>query len=463
MEVVFDASVYIERRKNLKSSLCSGQLLLIGNQESSINFKDNWYHFRQDSTFLYYIGINKPNIHVLIDIDKDTTVLYGDELTIDDIVWTGPLPTNQDLADQVGITKCKPLKALFEDINKDALYLPPYRPEHNILLSALLDTDINKAAQSFSHSLVQAVINQRNIKEDREIQEMSLAVNHSYDMHNAVMKAAKSGMYESDLVGIASAVAHHHQVPFSYPAILTKRGEVLHNHDHSGLLNDGDMVLYDGGCESRSGYAGDITRTFPIGGKWQPLQKDLYDIVHDAYNQSVKALRPGTLFKDIHLLACKALVSGLKEIGFMKGDSDDAVANGAHTMFFQCGLGHLIGLDVHDMENLGEEYVGYSQEIEKSKEFGLKSLRLGRRLQTGYTVTVEPGIYIIPALIELRKSQGMYSDFINYNFLERHASFGGIRLEDNFLITNDGSTLLGEENIAPRSSEEVESFMNQFS
>ncbi len=463
MEVVFDASVYIQRRNKLKSSIGSGQLLLMGNQESSINFKDNWYHFRQDSTFLYYAGINKPNVHVIIDIDNDTTVLYGDELTIDDIVWTGPLPSNQDLADQVGITHCKPLSDLTKDIRTEVLYLPPYRPEHHILLSGLIGIDTTKAGQSYSLRFVHAVINQRNIKEEREIIEMGRAVNHSYDMHNAVMKAARSGMYESDLVGIASAVAHHHQVPFSYPAILTKRGEVLHNHDHSGFLSDGDMVLYDGGCESRSGYAGDITRTFPIGGKWQPLQKDLYDVVHQAYHKSVKAMRPDAFFKDIHLLACKTLAEGLKEVGFMKGDPDDAVANGAHTMFFQCGLGHMIGLDVHDMENLGEQNVGYSQEIEKSNEFGLKSLRLGRRLQSGYTVTVEPGIYIIPALIELRKSQGMYKDFINYDFLEQHASFGGIRIEDNFLITDTGSSLLGEENIAPRTSKEVEDFMNQFS
>lgn len=461
MEVVFDASVYVQRRNKLKSTIGSGQLLLIGNQESSINFKDNWYHFRQDSTFLYYAGINKPNIHLLIDIDNNKEVLYADELTIDDIVWTGPLPTNQELASQVGITKIKPAADLAKDIRAQALYLPPYRPEHSILISDLLGIDIQQAAQSFSLSFVQAVINQRNIKEEREIKEMSLAVNHSYDMHNAVMKAARSGMYESDLVGIASAVAHHHQVPFSYPAIMTKRGEVLHNHDHSGFLSDGDIVLYDGGCESRSGYAGDITRTFPIGGKWQPLQRDLYDIVHKSYADSVSALQPDTFFKDIHMLACKTLVEGLIDIGFMKGDPDDAVANGAHTMFFQCGLGHMIGLDVHDMENLGEHLVGYSEEIEKSKEFGLKSLRLGRRLKSGYTVTVEPGIYIIPALIELRKSEGLYKDFINYDFLEKHASFGGIRLEDNFLITDNGSTLLGAENIAPRTSQEVEDYMNQ--
>ena len=411
----------------------------------------------------YYAGINKPNIHLLIDIDSNTEVLYADNLTIDDIVWTGPLPTNQDLASQVGINMCKPLSALSKDIRVDALYLPPYRPEHIILLSELLSIHRSDVANAYSLPFVMAVINQRNIKEDREIKEMSLAVNHSYDMHNAVMKAAKSGMYESDLVGIASAVAHHHQVPFSYPAILTKRGEVLHNHDHSGFLDNGDIVLYDGGCESRSGYAGDITRTFPIGGKWQALQKDLYDVVHKSYTDSVRALEPGTFFKDIHLLACRALVEGLSDVGFMKGDPDDAVANGAHTMFFQCGLGHMIGLDVHDMENLGEHLVGYSDEIEKSKEFGLKSLRLGRRLKTGYTVTVEPGIYIIPALIELRKSEGLYKDFINYDFLEKHASFGGIRIEDNFLITDDGSSLLGAENIAPRTSKEVEDFMAEFS
>ncbi len=461
---VFDREVYKGRREKLKASMGSGQILLLGNVESSVNFKDNWYPFRQDSTLLYYTGIDIPGIHLIIDVDLGTETIYGDELTIDDVVWTGPLPSLSEIANKAGIETVKATAHLSKDVKpSQCSYLPPYRPEQTLLLADLLGKNIQDVTLNADKKLIKAIIAQRNIKEAREIAEMDEAVKFTYDMHLAVMKHARAGQYESDLVGIASSIAYKHQVGFAYPAILTKRGEVLHNHDHHGLLENGDMVLYDGGCESRSHYAGDITRTFPIGGKWQPLQKDLYDVVYDSYKQSVEAMRLGIAFKDVHLLACKVLCKGLKDLGFMKGDVDDAVANGAHTMFFQCGLGHMIGLDVHDMENLGEPLVGYSDKIVKSTEFGLKSLRLGRELKEGYAVTIEPGIYIIPSLIELRKSQGLYKDFINYDLLEKHASFGGIRLEDDFVITADGYKMIGDDIDIPRTSDEISAYMQQFS
>ena len=437
----------------------TGQLLFIGNQESSMNFKDNWYPFRQDSTLLYYTGIDIPNVHLLIDIESDQEILFGNELSIDDVVWTGPLPALQEIAERAGIQSVRPLAQLAQSIVKEVQYLPPYRPEHTLLISKLTGLDINEVQNKSSLSLVKSIIAQRNIKEDREIEQMKDAVRFSYDMHKAVMKASREGILESDLVGVASKIAYEHEVRFSYPAILTKRGEVLHNHDHCGRLQNDDMVLYDGGCESKMHYAGDITRTFPVNGKWESLQKEMYDIVYDAYNQCLEALRPGIPFRDVHLLACKVLSRGLKDLGFMKGDIESAVHEGAHTLFFQCGLGHMIGLDVHDMENLGELHVGYGENMEKSSEFGLKSLRLGRALETGFTITVEPGIYIIPTLIDLRRSQGMYTDFINYEQLEQYKHFGGIRLEDNFLITEDGSELLAHDHLAPRTSEEIEDFM----
>lgn len=439
--------------------LGKGQYLLLGNGESSINFKDNWYPFRQDSTLLYYSGIDIPGIHILIDIDNDKDILFGNDLTIDDIIWTGPLPSLQDYADQAGLDEVRPIRELQNAINKDTAYLPPYRGEHVILLSDLLNKEIKDVPQGFSLRFVNEVIAQRNIKESIEIDQMKQAVDYSYQMHRAVMQHAKSGMRESDLVGIASDRACHNNVSFAYPAILTTRGEVLHNHAHHRVLDEGDMVLYDGGCESDLYYAGDITRTFPVSGRWSSLQKEMYTVVYHSYRKAVEALRPGVLFRDIHLLACRALVDGLKDVGFMKGDTEEAVARGAHTMFFQCGLGHMIGLDVHDMENLGEVHVGYSAEVKKSKEFGLKSLRLGRALKEGYAVTVEPGIYIVPSLIQLRKSQGKYFDFINYNFLEKHSGFGGIRIEDNFIVTATGSEMLKESIDLPVTADEVENFM----
>lgn len=457
----FDASVYKARRAVLKKKLGAGKIFLFGNNESSINFKDNWYPFRQDSTLLYYCGINIPGLHLMIDIDRNKEVIYGNELTIDDIIWTGPLPKLSELAEKSGIHEVRSLNQLFNDIGPDCHYLPPYRPEHSLLLSELLGMHVAEVEKGISQRLIDVIITQRNIKEEREVNQMSLAVDYSYDMHRAVMKGVKPGMFEHDLVGFAYQQAYRHNVHLSYPAILTKRGEVLHNHNHDGRLGAGDIVLFDGGCESELFYAGDITRTFPVSGKWDGIQKELYDVVYKAYKESVASLKPGKAFVDIHLLACTVLSQGLTEMGLMKGDPEEAVEQGAHTLFFQCGLGHLIGLDVHDMENLGEQHVGYGDGIQKSQQFGLKSLRLGRKIKPGYTLTIEPGIYIIPALIQQRKSQGLYRDFINYDLLEKHLDFGGIRLEDNFLITESGSELLGSDVTFPKTSKEVIEFMRE--
>lgn len=455
----FDKSIYIARRKVLKERLGSGQILLFGNQETGINFKDNWYHFRQDSTLLYYTGIDIANVHVLLDLDTGDETLFGHELTIDDVVWTGPLPSLGDLARRAGMNKTASLNKLKNAVQKDVRFLPAYRQEHVTFLADLLDKSPNEIGSLSSHEFIMAVIDQRNIKEQREIDQMNLAVHFSYDMHKAVMKASTPGIYEHNLVGAASKMAYKHNVSFAYPAILTKRGEVLHNHDHSGKLLEEDIVLYDGGCESQMYYAGDITRTFPVDGQWTTLQKEMYDVVYESYRVSAAALQPNVQFREIHLLAAQALVKGLKALGFMKGDVDEAVSAGAHTMFFQCGLGHMIGLDVHDMENLGEHLVGYRPGLEKSKEFGLKSLRLGRELEEGFALTIEPGIYIIPTLIDLRKSQGAYLDFINYEMLNKHRDFGGIRLEDNFVITQHGSEIIGFDPDMPTTSKEVSDFM----
>ena len=456
---VFESTVYIQRREILKKRLGRGKVLLYGNQEVGVNFKDNWYPFRQDSTLLYYTGIDIPDVHLMIDIDQNEEVLFGNSLTIDDIVWTGPLPSLQEIAHAAGISKVSPLKKLTDVVDDTTMYLPPYRSDHTLLLSGILDIPTNEVSAKASLPLIHAVIQQRNYKDRLEIEEMNQAVAFSYDMHKAVMKASKEGIYEYDLVGVASEIAYQNHVHFAYPAILTKRGEVLHNHDHSHLISSNDIILYDGGCESHKYYAGDITRTFPVNGEWTSLQKDLYDVVYDSFSQCERSLRPGVLFKDVHLLGSKVIFEGMKSLGFAKGDVDDAVANGAHTLFFQCGLGHMIGLDVHDMENLGEHHVGYGEELKKSKEFGLKSLRLARTLEPGFALTVEPGIYIIPELIEMRKQESIFHEFINFDRLEKIADFGGIRLEDNYVITADGYTRLGDHVEMPRTSEEIEAFM----
>ena len=455
MEInLFASQTYKDRRDALKKKLGKGVVLILGNDESSINFKDNWYPFRQDSTFLYYFGLNLPGLTAMIDIDNDRDIIFGNELSIDDIVWTGPQPSLAELAEKVAVTEVLPTSRIADHVNTTTLYLPPYRPEHSVKLSDWTGKGVAEAAGAYSVELIKAMAEQRSVKSQEELEEINKAVTITSEMHLAVMKAARPGMKEHELVGVAMRTAAEHNVSLSFPPIMTINGSILHNHYYGNKLEEGQMLLFDGGTESPRNYAGDMTRTFPVGGRFDTRQKALYDIVHSAHSAAVEALKPGAVFKDIHLLAAKKLVEGLTEVGIMKGDADAAVNAGAHTMFFQCGLGHMMGLDVHDMENYGEQYIGYTDTLVKSKEFGLKSLRLGKAVEKGYVVTIEPGIYIIPELIDMYKADNKFAEFINYQELESYRDFGGIRVEDDYVITESGSSLLGKPLV--RSSEEVE-------
>jgi len=448
--LAFGRETYVERRKELCKNVTAGKILLLGNKHSPRNFKDNYYRFRQDSTFLYYIGIDKPNLHALIDTSDNSTILFGNESSIDEIVWTGQKPKIAEQAEKSGISKVQPLSQLQSHLNGFIHHLPPYRADHSKILTTLLGSD----KITPSESLRLAVIKQRNIKSAEEIKEIEKAVKLSGEMHKAVMKACKPGLHEYDLVSVASKFAWNNQVKWSYQPILTTDGEILHNHNYSNQIDEDQMILFDGGIEVESGYCGDITRTFPSGEHFTTLQKEIYQIVLSAYDSAVALAGPGRSYKEIHLIAAEFLVHGLIALGWMKGLAEEAVAAGAHTMFFQCGLGHMMGLDVHDMENLGEEYVGYAQPTDKSKEFGLKSLRLGRNLEAGHCITIEPGIYVIPALIEKFKSEGKYTDFINYDVLTKNKDFGGIRIEDNFIITEKGNRIL--DGSLPKDIESIE-------
>ena len=443
----FSSSTYQQRRNILMQKLKSGKILLLGNKESSINFKDNWYPFRQDSSFLYYGGISLPDLYILMDVDNGTTILFGNDLTIDDIVWTGPQPALDDLASQAGITQVERLNKLPDYLQGQIHFLPPYRPEHEILLNQY-------SLKGPSIPLIKAIAAQRSVKSDEELDHMHEAASLTALMHETVIEYAKEGMKEHQLVSIAAQVAWDQGVQWSFNPIMTVNGNVLHNHYYGNTLSSGDMVLFDGGIEVPSGYAGDMTRTFPVSAHFTPMQRDLYQIVLNAYEAAVEMLAPGVKFLDIHLGAAKELVVGLKDLGIMKGDPEEAVAAGAHTMFFQCGLGHLIGLDVHDMENLGEPYIGYTEDLVKSQEFGLKSLRLGKAVEERYTVTIEPGIYIIPELIDRWRSEKKYNAFIDYHHLNNIRDIGGIRIEDDFVVTADGCELLGEP--LARTAEEME-------
>lgn len=462
---MFTTSTYQNRRQALQNKLSEGILLFPGNIENPINFEHNTYPFRQDSTFLYYFGLAVPALVGLIDLDENKEIIFGREATIDDLVWTGPQESLSDRAARVGVTETAPISSLAEYIgraiaqNRTIHFLPPYQSANKLLLSELLNQTPSQLQPSVS--LIRAVAQQRSIKEAQEVAEIERAVAVSTEMHLLTMQLAKAGMKESELVNAVQAFAGNQDCALAYPPIITVHGQILHNQVRSNVLKNGDMVLVDAGAETAMGYAGDLTRTFPVAAAFDSRQRDLYQIVLDALEGARAQLRPGVSFKSVHLHAAKILVEGLKAVGLMKGDPEEAVQNHAHTMFFQCGLGHLMGLDVHDMEDLGEQYVGYTEDNPKDTQtFGLKSLRLGKPLEAGFVLTVEPGIYIIPELIDHWKTTNRHGDFVNYAELEKFRDFGGIRLEDNFLITPEGHQLLGPDLI--KTIDDVESYRARY-
>ena len=441
---MFAPHTYIERRKKLKEKVGTGIILLLGNEESSINFKDNWYHYRQDSTFLYYFGITHPSLTGIINCDSGEEIIFGDELTIDHIVWSGSQPTIAQLASKCGVNKTLPTSKIASSLKGLVHYLPPYRTKNQWKLSEWLGSPMNFISKGASIELIKAIVSMRSYKTAEELTEIEKAVNITADMHLGAMRYAKKGMLEAEIVGKIQQIAISGGGNLSFPVILSKDGQILHNHYHGNVLQEGDMILCDTGAETTMGYAGDMTRTFPVGHEFTQRQKELYQIVLDTHEAAIAALTPGIQYKDVHLLAGKTLVNGLIEVGLMKGNAEEAVSAGAHTMFFQCGLGHMMGLDVHDMEDLGEQYVGYNDSLNKSTIFGLKSLRLGKKLEKDFVITVEPGIYIIPELIDMWKAENKHAEFINYDLLETYKNFGGIRIEEDFVITESGSRLLGK-------------------
>lgn len=444
----FPKETYIERRNRLKQKVGSGILLFLGNEESSSNFKDNWYPFRQDSNFLYFFGLDMPGLAAIIDIDQDLEIIFGDNLTTVEVIWQGAHPPLSELAEAVGIKITKPKNELPKFLEKNSKlqihFLPPYRPENAQKLAEWLQIPILEVSSRASVDFIKAVVALRSIKTEVEIREINKAVNISVSMHKRAMKEAKPGMKEYQLLGLVNGEALALGGHLSFPPIITINGQILHNHNYSNTLIPGKMLLGDFGAESAMRYAGDITRTFPVGPEFSPSQKEIYRIVLSAYKAAIAALKPGIRFKEVHLLACRELAEGLKELGLMKGNLEDAVDRGAHALFFQCGLGHMMGLDVHDMEDLGEEFVGYTDELKKSKEFGLRSLRLGKELEKGNVITIEPGIYFIPQLIDQWQAKNLHSEYINYEKVAEYRDFGGVRVENAYLITDSGSQILGD-------------------
>ncbi|SMG09253.1 aminopeptidase P family protein [Sphingobacterium psychroaquaticum] len=462
---MFSKETYIQRRAALRNRLSSGIVLFLGNIDNPINFKDNCYPFRQDSTFLYYFGLSVPFIAAIIDLDEDKSIVFGDELSIDDIVWMGQQETLQAKCAKSGVAQTSPSGSLSTFIQKaidskrTIHFLPPYQSSSKIRLSELLQVPVSNLKPSVS--LIKAVVAQRSIKEPQEITEIEKALQVATEMHLLAMRLGNIGTKEYEIVNAMQHYAGDHNCSFAYPPIVTRHGEILHNHHYHNTFGKGDMVLNDSGVETSLGYASDLTRTFPADTTFTPLQRDMYQIVLDSFESSRNLLQPGVSFKSIHLHATEILVQGLKDIGLMRGNVADAVAAHAHSLFFQCGLGHMMGLDVHDMEDLGEQYVGYTDENPKdTTTFGIKSLRLGKELEAGYVLTIEPGIYIIPELIDIWQAENKLAEFINYDKLKEFRHFGGIRIEDNFLITPEGYRLLGPELI--KSVEDIENYKQAY-
>ncbi len=457
---MFKAEVYKGRRAKLHSLMKSGLALFIGNVEAPMNYPANTYHFRQDSDFLYFFGLDHPDFVALMDFDSGKDIVFGNDYDIDDIIWMGPQPTVKELALKCAVTDSAPLSKL-EEVIKDALskkrkihFLPPYRGESKMTLGSLLKENPCQMKTLASVELIKAVISLRSIKEKIEIDEIENAVDIAYEMHVTAMKMCKPGIREQEIFGTLEGIALSKGGGTSFPIILSINGQTLHNHAHGNVLKKGKMLVTDAGAETNLHYASDITRTTPVGGKFSTQQKEIYEIVYKANTECIKAMKPGMSNRDTHFMACRIIAEEMKALGLMKGDIDEAVAAGAHTLFMPHGLGHMMGLDVHDMESLGENYIGYNEEVKRSDQFGTAYLRFALPYKPGHVLTIEPGCYFIPELIERWKSEGKYKDFINYSKLDKYMSIGGIRLEDDVLITEKGHKVLGK--AIPKSIKEVE-------
>ncbi len=457
---MFAPNVYIERRKRLRTDVESGVILFLGNEESPMNYPDNQFPFRQDSSFLYFFGLDCPGLAAVIDVDQGRECIFGDDLTVDDIVWTGPQPPLKEKCQEVGISQTAAHDQLPVTLIKAAEqgrkihFLPQYRADNVLKIEQLLSIPPAVIEDHVSEQLVRAVIAQRSIKTEDEITQIEKALDIAYEMQTTAMKMSKPGVYERQVAGAMEAIALSHGGRLSFPTIFSIHGETLHNHYHGNLMKDGDIAVNDSGAESPSHYASDITRTIPVSGKFSQRQKEIYAIVLDAQNKAIEAVKPGVEFRNVHRLASEVLISGLKDLGLVKGDAAEAVQAGVHTLFFQCGLGHMMGLDVHDMEGLGEDYIGYTDTIKRNPEFGWRSLRLAKVLEPGFVITVEPGLYFIPELIDRWKAEQKNAQYINYDAVEKYRDFGGIRIEDDVLITQQGCRMLGKP--IPRTIEEVE-------
>ena len=463
---MFKTETYATRRNTLRKKFKTGLILLPGNGESSMNYPGNPYSFRQDSTFLYYFGIDRPGITGVMDTDEGTDCLFGSEYTLDDIIWMGPQPTLKEEGAKSGVKSTYPLTEL-QNIMARAIkrgrtihFLPQYRYSNNLRLSSWLGITSDRLKDYVSRELIQAVVSMREIKSADEIAQIEDACEIAYKMHTTAMRMCRPGLYERNIAGRIEGIAAEHGAGVSFRPIVSQNGETLHNHYYGNKLTEGRLLLIDAGAENKMNYCSDFTRTIPVDGKFTDKQRDVYDIVLAANQKAQELARPDVTYTEVHMAAMRVIAEGLQGLGLIKGSIDEAVANGAPALFMPHGLGHQMGLDVHDMEGLGEKFVGYDQMIERSTQFGLAALRMGKTLREGHVITVEPGIYFIPALVKKWKSEHINSAFINFQRVESYLDFGGIRLEDNIVITPKGNRQLGRHK-TPITVRQVEETMQQ--
>ena len=465
---MFDKATYVNRRAKLKELVKSGIIILFGNNESPCNFPANGYYpFRQDSSFLYYFGLNRDGLVGVIDIDNDIETLVGNDIDIEDIVWYGSVDSVHDMAESVGVKNTAPMKSL-KTICNDAMrqkrrihFLPPYRHDIKIQIFDLLGIHPVQQKEAASMDFIKAIVKMRSTKEAQEIEELERASVIGYKMHTTAMRITKPGLTEKFVAGQVDGTANSYGAMVSFPTIFSQHGEIMHGSPSMAELESGRLVLCDCGGETINNYCSDNTRTFPVNGKFTQRQLEIYSIVEACHDHALDVAKPGVKYMDVHFAVCRLMTERLKELGLMKGDTDEAVAAGAHAMFLPHGLGHMMGMDVHDMENLDQINVGFDEETRpRLDQFGTNCLRMGRRLEEGFVVTDEPGIYIIPALIDDWKASGHCAEYLNFDKIETYKDFGGIRIEDDILITKDGCRFIGEHRI-PYHPKDVEEFMAQ--
>lgn len=463
--MLFDSNTYSLRRRILSEKVGSGLIILFGNNNAPCNYPSNGYTFRQDSSFLYYFGQERDSLAGVIDIDAGQEWLLGDDIDIEDIIWTGFVPSVADLAAQSGVALSAPMSKLADMVadarktGRQIHFLPPYRHDTMITVADLMGIHPLQTKAAASLALIKAVVDMRSVKSYAEIEEIERAMAIGYRMHTGAMKACKPGVTEKSIGGLMEGIAMTYGAKVSFNSIVSMHGEIFHGDPSLKPLEPGRLLLVDAGAETVNNYCSDNTRTMPISGKFTSKQRDIYSIVEACHDLTIEKARPGLKWMDMHLDVCRLMTDRLKDLGLMKGNTDDAVAAGAHAMFLQHGLGHMMGMDVHDMEGLGQIYVGFDDEVRPSEQFGTNCLRCGRRLQPGFVMTDEPGIYFIPALMDKWKAEHMHTDFLNYDRIEQYRDFGGIRIEDDILVTDDGCRVLGKD-IIPYHPDDVEAFMS---